>query len=82
MANVANTNNVVVSGFNPIRAINNMFTSISESFEQSRLFQATYNELNALGARELADLGISRSDITRIAYDAVYGETPNEFKSR
>jgi len=82
MANVANTNSVVVGGFNPIRAINNLFSNISESFEKSRQFQATYKELDALTGRELADLGISRSDITRIAYDAVYGDGETEFQGR
>lgn len=79
MANVANTTSVVAGGLNPIRAINNLMTSISESFRRSRQFQATYRELDALGARELADLGISRSDITRIAYEAVYGDGTSEF---
>ena len=82
MANVANTTSQATGWFNPIRAINNLFTNISDSFEQSRKFQTTYKELDALSARDLADLGIARSDITRIAYDAVYGSSNSEYKAR
>ena len=34
------------------------------------LFNQTYNELNALSDRDLADLGLARSDIGRIAREA------------
>jgi uncharacterized protein YjiS (DUF1127 family) len=40
------------------------------SFLQSwRRYNASLNELNQLGDRELADIGISRSDIPRVAWD-------------
>ena len=32
-------------------------------------YNASLRELNRLGDRELADIGISRSDITRVAWD-------------
>lgn len=35
-----------------------------------RAFKQTYRELNALSSRELADLGINRSMIKRIALEA------------
>ena len=35
-----------------------------------RRFNSSLRELNSLGDRELADIGISRSDIPRIAWDA------------
>ena len=33
-------------------------------------YNASLNELNQLGDRELADIGISRSDIPRIAWES------------
>ena len=36
----------------------------------SASFRATYDELSALSDRDLGDLGISRSEITRIAREA------------
>jgi len=79
MANVALNAN---QGFRPFAAINNLVTGLTDSFRMSRKFQATYRELDALSARDLADLGISRSDITRIAYEAVYGDDSSEFQTR
>lgn len=35
-----------------------------------RRFNSSLRELNSLGDRELADIGISRSDIPRVAWDA------------
>jgi uncharacterized protein YjiS (DUF1127 family) len=37
-----------------------------------RLYRQTYNELSELGTRELADLGLNRSMIKRVAYQAAY----------
>lgn len=39
----------------------------------NREFRRTYDELHALNDRDLADLGIARSDIGRIAKQTVYG---------
>ena len=36
---------------------------------QWRAYDASLRELNRLGDRELADIGISRSDITRVAWE-------------
>ena len=45
-----------------------MFAIIS--FLQSwRRYNASLRELSQLGDRELADIGISRSDIPRVAWD-------------
>lgn len=65
--------------FTPIR---NFFANVAESFALSRKFQATYRELDVLSGRELADLGIGRSDIHRIAFDAVYGTEASEYRAR
>ncbi len=47
--------------------------SLRTAWARSRVYVRTYNELNALTSRELADLGISRSMVTRLAYEAAYG---------
>jgi uncharacterized protein YjiS (DUF1127 family) len=39
-----------------------------------RIYRQTMRELNALSTRELTDLGISRSMISRIAMEAAYGK--------
>ncbi|MBN14674.1 DUF1127 domain-containing protein [Pelagibacterium nitratireducens] len=42
---------------------------IRKTFKRWSAYQQTVRELNALGNRELGDLGIARSDIQRIARD-------------
>ena len=42
---------------------------IRKTFKRWSAYQQTVRELNALGNRELNDLGIARSDIQRIARD-------------
>lgn len=41
-------------------------------------FRATFSELNALSDRDLADIGIPRSHIRRLAFEAMSMETMNE----
>lgn len=43
---------------------------IARRIQQHRIYRQTYNELSALSARELDDLGIARCDIRRIALEA------------
>ena len=40
--------------------------------ERRRVFRTTLNELAVLSDRELADLGLHRSEIRRIAWQAAY----------
>ena len=48
-----------------------MFLShIVHVYRQWRRYNQSLRELNRLGDRELADLGISRSDIPRIAWES------------
>jgi uncharacterized protein YjiS (DUF1127 family) len=42
---------------------------------QWRRFNASLRELDALSDRELADIGINRSDIVRVAWEAAERET-------
>ena len=41
---------------------------VYDSVKEARLAQRAYQELSRLNDRELADLGLSRSDIIRVAY--------------
>jgi uncharacterized protein YjiS (DUF1127 family) len=45
--------------------------NIVRSYSNWRRFRETCNELNRLSQRELADLGISRSDIPAVARRAI-----------
>jgi uncharacterized protein YjiS (DUF1127 family) len=47
-----------------------MFTSIVRVRQDWRRYNQSLSELNRLGDRELADIGISRSDIPRVAWSA------------
>ena len=48
--------------------------TIRVSLERRRVFKQTVRELQALSNRELADLGIHRAMITRVANEAAYGK--------
>jgi uncharacterized protein YjiS (DUF1127 family) len=47
-----------------------MLTSIVRFLRAWRRYNQSLSELNRLGDRELADIGISRSDIPRVAWGA------------
>jgi uncharacterized protein YjiS (DUF1127 family) len=47
-----------------------MLVAIIRFLESWRRYNASLRELSQLGDRELADIGISRSDIPRVAWDA------------
>ncbi|MFP4326484.1 MAG: DUF1127 domain-containing protein [Paracoccaceae bacterium] len=47
---------------------------LSERYARHRLYRRTVNELRSLSSRELADLGLHRSMITRVAWQAAYGK--------
>lgn len=44
-----------------------------KAIDDYRLYRRTLVELEALNARELADLGLSPFDIRQVAYESVYG---------
>jgi uncharacterized protein YjiS (DUF1127 family) len=48
-----------------------MFETLKTRITTWKRYNRTLNELSALSNRELADLGIMRSDISRVARDAV-----------
>ena len=41
---------------------------------QYRVYTQTINELSALSNRDLADLGLGRSEIPSVAHEAAYGK--------
>jgi uncharacterized protein YjiS (DUF1127 family) len=47
---------------------------LRQSVARYREYRSTYEELNALTDRELADLGLSRLNIRDVARESVYGE--------
>ena len=47
--------------------------SARERFAAWVLYRRTVRELSDMRGRELADLGLHRSEICRVAYDSVYG---------
>jgi uncharacterized protein YjiS (DUF1127 family) len=49
-----------------------MFTSIVRMIRAWKRYHQSLAELSNLGDRELADIGISRSDIERIAWSAAH----------
>lgn len=47
--------------------------AVKERLDKSRAYSRTVNELSALGANELKDLGIARHEIADTAHACVYG---------
>lgn len=47
-----------------------LLSSIIRALRSWRRFNNTLSELNSMGDRELSDIGISRSDIPRVAWEA------------
>jgi len=53
-----------------VKGLTTMFlTHLIAAYRQWRRYNESVRELNRLGDRELADLGISRSDIPRVAWE-------------
>jgi uncharacterized protein YjiS (DUF1127 family) len=49
-----------------------MFASIARVFQAWRRYDEAINELSYLSDRELADIGVSRADIKRLAREHAY----------
>jgi len=49
-----------------------MFATIVRLIRQWKSYNRSLTELSRLGDRELADIGISRSDIHRVAWNAAH----------
>ena len=59
---------------NLLDRVQRAFENWREARAQAKVFRTTRRELLSLSARELADIGISRSEINAIAYSAAYGD--------
>lgn len=53
--------------------IGDLAGALRDRWRRFRLFRETLRELNALSDRDLADLGIHRSQIGAVAHEAAYG---------
>jgi uncharacterized protein YjiS (DUF1127 family) len=71
---MAYMNTSSTAGFGLMDRIANLVKSTKESLHRRRVYTQTVSELRALSTRELNDLGINRSMITRIALEAAYGK--------
>lgn len=49
-----------------------LFTGLRQGVADYGEYRVTYDELNALGDRELADFGLARLNIREVAREAVY----------
>jgi uncharacterized protein YjiS (DUF1127 family) len=67
MAYASTTAPVHAPSFQPLSRV---FKSVSAAAARRRVYLQTRNELLSLNDRMLADLGISRSEINRVALDA------------
>jgi uncharacterized protein YjiS (DUF1127 family) len=50
-----------------------IFARLRQTIADQRAYLATYDELNGLSDRALADLGLSRLNVRDVAREAVYG---------
>lgn len=55
-----------------------LVASVKTSLHRRKVYRDTLAELGALSSRELSDLGINRSMITRLALEAAYGRRTGE----
>ncbi len=51
-----------------------LMAQFTDRLERRRVYNKTYSELAQLSTRELTDLGICRSMISRLAHEAAYGK--------
>ncbi len=52
-----------------------IFNTLATRYKQHRLFRATYNGLSALSNRDLADLGLHRSELYQVALESARNAT-------
>ncbi len=74
MARLTNLGLLIVGGWDylsPCKTKGDYQMDIRKTFKKWAAYQQTVRELNALDNRQLNDLGITRTDIQRIARDHV-----------
>lgn len=70
MAYASNTQGAAQNGL--LSRLDAILIDIRARLARRRIFNRTFRELSALSERELADLGLSRSMIRRLAWQAAY----------
>ena len=63
---------VSVSNISVMDRVRAAFAEFNDRAARAKIYRTTVTELNNLSGRELADLGIHRAEIKRIAYEAAY----------
>jgi len=71
---MAYTNTSAAAGAGLMDRIASALKSTKAALHRRRVYNQTVGELRALSTRELNDLGIARTMITRIALEAAYGK--------
>lgn len=66
-------NSTRVEGLGGFEGFSGLVKSVKLAIERRAVFHRTLRELNSLTDRDLADLGISRSQIRALAQEAAYG---------
>ncbi len=51
-------------------------STLWQRYTRYRMFRITLAEMQSMSPRELADFGVSRCEINRIAHECVYGQAP------
>lgn len=72
MTTIANAQTTVETGLRG--RLMNSIQRMQENRARRVVYRQTLRELNALTNRDLDDLGINRSMITRLAHEAAYGK--------
>lgn len=63
-----------LSGLDGNFSVSSIVARLSDKITRRRVYNKTHAELSQLSTRELDDLGISRSMISRLSYEAAYGK--------
>lgn len=56
-----------------IERVRNALGFTAEKMIRRKIYRTTLTELRSLGNRDLADLGLARSELQRVAWEAAYG---------
>jgi uncharacterized protein YjiS (DUF1127 family) len=71
---MAYVNSTRAASFGIVDRAATVVKSLRTALERRRVYKQTVRELRALSSRELADLGLHPSMITRVALEAAYGK--------
>ena len=61
-----------IAGSSLLAPIREGFAQLVEAAAKRKVYRTTLNELSNLSNRELADLGLHRSQLKRISYETAY----------